>query len=121
LNAVPLNLPPAPSQHQTLKRLHSIDDILEEDEEEDEELENKSETDSGCNDDHGQRLEAAVTPPAATHMTAVICQCQQLLPFHILSNSFEDKCSAIFQVVYKRSRMSFNERTKAVEVQVMSD
>ncbi len=53
-----------------------------------------------------------------TTMSAIICHCRQLLPFHILPKDFEMQCSVLFRTVYSRSCMGFNEKTKLIEVQV---
>jgi len=123
LNAVPLSAAPpkvTSTPHATtsspgttsLMRLLSIDDVGEEESGDDDE--SNDESLSGKLDNGQPQGVAAVS----TSLAPVICQCQQLIPYVVLSNSFEDKCSALFQTVYKRSCMGFNEKSKTVEVQV---
>lgn len=116
LNAVPLNVTPTPSGNPAipLMSLQSIDDIGEEESDEDNQ---EGDNDSEESTDHQPDTTNGVITSTTT-MSAVICQCRQLLPFMMLSNTFEDKCSALFQVVYQRSCMGFNEKTKTIEVQV---
>lgn len=82
-----------------------IDEVDEEEEGRDEEY------------DNAEQIHAAVSS-ATTSMAAVICHCRQLIPFLVLPRDFEKQCTTLFQTVYYRSCMGFNEKTKSIEVQV---
>lgn len=113
LNAVPLNV----SQSSTgmvsvVPKFQSIDEMcINEENEEDDEHDDESKRDCF----HPEQTMSS----AATSMSATICHCRQLIPFHILPNDFEQQCCALFQAVYHRSCMGFNSKTKVIEIQVI--
>jgi hypothetical protein len=97
-----------------VRGFESIDDLCIEEGAADEEEEEDDEEEFDC-------CEQNLVETSATASKAIVaCQCRQLIPFHILSAGLEQQCSALFQTVYKRSCMGFNENTKSIEVQVMT-
>ena len=106
LNAVPFNMMSKPESNRPPSNLLSIDEICIDEKDDD-----KEEV------DHDEEESVDVDFVANT-MTAVICHCKESIPFRIFNDKFEQKCSALFETVYKRSLMSYNESTKLIEATV---
>ena len=110
LNAVPLNMAVTSNSRASPSQVFpSIDESLEEEAEEEG-------GGSGGEVDGDGFAEGALS--THTNTNTGMCNCRQLIPFYVLPKNFEKQCGMLFQVVYKRSRMSFNSKTKIIEAQV---